>query len=331
MNPNLKPAANPDPNDPQGMIHLAARYLERLRVQNFSECTVYRRSRELFWFRKYCEQLGLSQAREVTRNVLLNYQSHLYHYRKHDGAPLSAGTQKQWLGGLAQWFSYLTREGLLLYNPASDLDLPRKEYRLPKAILSTAEVETVLTVPDVDTPIGVRDRAMMEVLYSTGIRRMELCNLEIRHVDMRMQLVHVEQGKGKKDRFVPIGERALKWVEKYLVEVRPLLCPAHNEPALFLNKYGARLSENRLGTAVSEILRRSGVGKLGGCHLFRHAFATALLQNGCDLRHIQEMLGHTSLETTQIYTHVCITTLQEAHRKYHPARLPKTEPADPKA
>jgi integrase/recombinase XerD len=314
--------------DPQGILYLTGRYLEHLRVRHYSQRTVYRHSWELTWFRRFCEALGITQARQVTRAVILNYQSHLFHYRKGDGTPLTVGTQKAWLGALAAWFSFLTREGLILYNPASDLDMPRKQYRLPKVILSHAEVEAIMSVPDLSTPMGIRDRAILETLYSTGIRRMELCQLDVRHVDLQMQLAHIEHGKGNKPRFVPIGERALQWVEKYLVEVRPRLCPSINDPALFLNTRGVRLSECRLGSAVHEMIRRSGVGKSGGCHLFRHAFATGLLHNGCDLRHIQLMLGHAGLESTQIYTHVSIRQIQEAHRKYHPAQMPEAAPCD---
>jgi len=308
--------------DPQGLLYLTGRYLEHMRVRHFSPRSVYRRERELARFRRWCEAVGISQARQVTRGVVLNFQSHIYHYRKADGTALAVGTQKQWMLCVSLFFSFLTREGLVLYNPASDIDLPRKTYRLPKCILSSSEVETILSVPDVTSAIGVRDRAILEVLYSTGIRRMELCQLELGHIDAQTRILRVEQGKGGKDRYVPIGERALGWLDKYLIEVRPQLCPAANEPAVFLNTEGRRLSEQRLGTAVHEIMRQAGLGGKGGCHLFRHAFATHLLHAGCDLRHIQMMLGHSSLESTQIYTHVNITQLVAAHERYHPAHLP---------
>jgi integrase/recombinase XerD len=309
--------------DPQGLIYLTARYLERLRVKNYSELTLgsMLKSARNFW--GFCEALGITQARQVTRSVILNYQSYLFHYRKNDGQALAIGTQKHRLTDVSAFFSYLTREGHVAYNPASDLELPRKEYRLPKVILSAQEMESLLNVPDVKTPLGIRDRSMLETFYSTGMRRLELVRLNKQHIDFERQLVQIEQGKGKKDRFVPIGDRALAWVEKYLVEVRPMLCPSINEPALFINQEGRRINPTRLGVRVHEIFKQANLGKTGGCHIFRHTFATVLLQNGCDLRHIQAMLGHASLETTQIYTHVAITELQQAHRKYHPARMPE--------
>jgi integrase/recombinase XerD len=310
--------------DPQSLLYLTGRYLEYLRVLNFSQATVYGRGKYLRYFRSYCEQLGITQARQVTRAVILNYQSYLFHYRKDDQTALTIGTQKAWLAVIAGFFSYLTKESLVLYNPASDLELPRKEYRLPKAVLSPTEAEAVMNVPDLNTPMGIRDRAILEVFYSTGIRRQELCNLNKGHLDYDRGLVRIEQGKGKRDRYAPIGERALKWVDKYLVDVRPKLCPSLNEQALFLNTLGQRMNVNRLGSHVHQIVEQSGIGKKGSCHLFRHTFATVLLENGCDVRYVQEMLGHSKMETTAIYTHVSIRALKEAHQRYHPAKLPAT-------
>lgn len=313
-------------DDPQSLLFLSARYLEHVRVRNYSPRTVYRLERHLSYFRKFCEALGgtggITQARQVTRAVVLSYQSYLFHYRKPDGDALSVGTQIQWLAGLVQFFSYLTKEGLILYNPASDIDLPRKEKRLPKALLSAEDVQTIMTSIDTRQPAGVRDRAIIEVLYSTGIRRMELCYLDIGHLDLAGGLLRVFQGKGKKDRVVPIGARAVEWVEKYLADVRPQLCPSINQPALFLTNWSTRYTESHLTKIVREMIQHAGILKPGSCHLFRHAFATGLLTNGCDVRHIQIMLGHASLETTQIYTHLAITELQEAHKRFHPTSCP---------
>lgn len=132
------------------------------------------------------------------------------------------------------------------------------------------------------------------------------------------RLVRVEQGKGRKDRLVPISPEALGWVQRYLNKARFALHPTQDEPALFLNLFGRRLSEQVLGSAVRRLVRRANVGKTGSCHLFRHAFATGLLRNGCDLRHIQTMLGHASLETTQLYTHLDTEQIQAAHEQFHP-------------
>jgi integrase/recombinase XerD len=145
-------------------------------------------------------------------------------------------------------------------------------------------------------------------------------------VDLSQGLLRVFLGKGKKDRVVPIGQRAVEWVERYLDQVRPALSPSINQPALFLTNRATRYTESHLTKVVRALIRAAGILKPGSCHLFRHAFATGLLQNGCDIRHIQAMLGHASLETTQIYTHLAIAELQEAHRKYHPTSCPPKPP-----
>jgi integrase/recombinase XerD len=316
-------------DDPQSLLFLSGRYLEHARVRNYSPRTVYGFQLRLATFRKFCEAIGITQARQVTRAVVLSYQSYLFHYRKEGGEPLRVATQQHWLVCLTRFFSYLTKEGLILYNPASDLDLPRTEHHLPKALLSAEDVQTILTSIDTREPMGVRDRAILEVLYSTGIRRMELCNLDIGHIDLAGGLLRVFQGKGKKDRVVPIGARAVEWVETYLDQVRPALCPSINLPALFLTGWATRYTESHLTKVVREMIHKAGILKPGSCHLFRHAFATGLLTNGCDVRHIQIMLGHASLETTQIYTHLAITELQDAHKRYHPASCPPKPPAPP--
>src|ERR1700677_1436203 len=204
----LSPA--PPPDDPQGMLHLCGVFLEYLRVRNYSPRTVYNRGRQLAAFRRFCERLGLTQARQVTRAVELAYQSYLFHYRKAGGTtgqwadvadggtaakPLTVAAQKHMLIAVSAWFSYLTREGLVAYNPASDLELPRKDHHLPRSILGHQEIEAIMNAPDVNTPLGVRDRAILEVLYSTGIRRMELCNLTLGDLELERGVVHVEQGR----------------------------------------------------------------------------------------------------------------------------------------
>jgi len=236
---------------------------------------------------------------------------------------MTVATQKHWLSAVKSFFSHLTKEGLVLYNPATDLELPRNEYRLPKTVLTHGEIEAVLNVPDLSTPLGIKDRVMMEVLYSTGIRREELCNLDKGDVDFERTVVRISQGKGKKDRYAPIGERALVWIEKYLTDSRPWFCPSINESALFLGSTGQRMTTNRLSAKVHDIIDKAEIGKSGSCHLFRHAFATGLLENGCDIRHIQAMMGHASIESTEIYTHVSIKELQRAHQRCHPARMPE--------
>jgi integrase/recombinase XerD len=184
----------------------------------------------------------------------------------------------------------------------------------------------VLNQPDVDTPWGLRDRAILETLYSTGIRRMELTRLTLYDVDLCAGTVMVRLGKGAKDRLIPIGRRACAWVARYVEEVRPQLAVRSDELALFLTDYGEPFEKNRLGDLVRRYMRHAGMAH-GSCHAFRHAMATHMLENGADIRFIQAMLGHSELTTTQIYTQVSIGKLKEIHAATHPARMERARAA----
>jgi integrase/recombinase XerD len=192
-----------------------------------------------------------------------------------------------------------------------------------------------MTAVDLSSPLGLRDRAILEVLYSTGIRRFELCQLACKDLYSNNGMVLIRDGKGRKDRMVPIGERALAWVEKYKSDLRPVLLvnrgnldksgKLHNrandvndEGILFLSYRGRQLDIMSVGRIAKTYIQNSGIEKDGCCHMFRHTMATLMLDNGADIRYIQQILGHTSLETTQVYTHVSIKKLKEIHEKTHP-------------
>jgi integrase/recombinase XerD len=168
---------------------------------------------------------------------------------------------------------------------------------------------------------------VLETLYSTGLRRFELMRLKRYEVDTRYGTLMVRQGKGKKDRLIPIGGRACRWIDKYLAEVRPQLIVGQDHGYLFVTDYGEPYEKNRLGDMVKKYLRHAGV-EHGACHVFRHAMATHMLENGADIRYIQAMLGHSELSTTQIYTQVSIGKLKEIHQATHPARLVRVQSAD---
>ena len=204
-------------------------------------------------------------------------------------------------------------------NPAADLELPKVEKRLPRAVLTAHEAEEILNQPDLATPIGLRDRAVLEILYSTGMRRQELTGLCLYDLDWQRGTVMIRKGKGKKDRLLPLGARAAAWLNKYLEDARPKLVVEPDERELFLCLSGRGLTAGVLGNLVHGYVKASGVNKTGSCHLFRHAMATLMLENGADLRFIQQMLGHAKLNTTEIYTYVNIKKLIEVHHLSHPA------------
>jgi integrase/recombinase XerD len=256
---------------------------------------------------------GLTRPSEVTKPILERYQRWLFHRRKANGEPLSFQSQHDRISAVRSFFKHLARSNRILSNPASELELPRIPRRLPKHVLSVSEAERVLAQPDLDDPLGVRDRAIMETLYSTGIRRKEVAALAVFDVDADRGVVMVRQGKGGKERMVPIGERALGWIEKYRTQVRPQHATEPDPGTLFLTAWGEPLALMSLTDLVRRYVSRADIGKQGGCHLFRHTMATLMLEGGADVRHIQEMLGHASLETTQIYTQVSIRNLKAIH------------------
>ncbi|HYD39444.1 MAG TPA: site-specific tyrosine recombinase XerC [Anaeromyxobacter sp.] len=314
--------------DHRTMLGNIAAYLEWLEVRGYTEDTVEHRAQVLHYFAAWCEERGVVRSSEVTRPILQRYQRWMFYYRKKNGQPLGISTQYTRLMVVTVFFRWLTRNNFLLYNPASELELPRTEKRLPKAILTIEEVEKVLAQPDLRDPLGVRDRAIMEVLYSTGIRRKELVGLTIFGFDPDRGTLWIRLGKGKKDRVVPVGERAMLWVEKYLREVRPGLVMEPDDGFLFLSGDGLPLTPGHLSDSVRRYVDAAGIGKKGSCHLFRHTMATLMLEGGADTRYIQQMLGHENLASTQLYTQGSIKKLKDIHTATHPAaKLERKEQA----
>lgn len=322
----LTPVGNPA--DPQGLFAYMQRYIEHLGVKGYTEQGIYGAERNIRAFIRWCEPRALARPTEITKPIIERYQRHLFYHRKENGEPLSVFSQRSALVPLRGFFRWLTKQNHLLYNPASDLELPRMKRVLPKHVLTESEAERVLALPDVREPVGIRDRAMMEVLYSTGLRRMELANLRVYEIDRERGLVFVNQGKYQKDRWVPIGERALAWVQKYVDEVRPQIVMPPDDGTLFLTRTGVPFNEAWLSTTVSQYVQRANIGKAGGCHLFRHTMATLMLENGADIRFIQAMLGHADLKSTQIYTHVAVKQLKAIHDATHPAKTRKAKAAN---
>jgi len=300
---------------------LMREHLKALQVQNYSEFTVRGRAGHIQFFIDWLKERSITEPVEVTRPVLERYQRHLFHYRKANGEPLSFRSQHARLVPLRVWFRWMTRQNYILHNPASEIELPRLGRALPKNIFSAAEVERIMMQPDIEEPIGLRDRALLEVLYSTGMRRLELVRLKLYELQLDRGLILINQGKGHKDRYVPIGERAVQWLQKYIRESRPQLVSEPDDFTVFLTAQGEPFSRDHLSFTVKERIDAAQLGKTGSCHLFRHTMATLMHENGADIRYIQQMLGHEDIKTTQIYTQVAIRTLQQIHAATHPAEL----------
>jgi integrase/recombinase XerD len=252
-----------------------------------------------------------------------SYQRHLFKYRKANGEPLVISSQIRRLGTVSGFFKYLASKHYVIYNPVAELKMPRKDVRLPSQVLNPDEVEQIMIQPDLKTPEGIRDRAILEVFYSTGMRRMEVAGLTIYDVDFTRGIIFVKNGKGRKDRYVPVGERAMKWLSKYLEEVRDKFLFSRDEQALFLSVHGTGLGEVYFTELCGEYIKKADLGKKGSCHIFRHTAATLMLENGADIRFIQQLLGHADIKTTQIYTKVSIKQLKNVHDLTHPSSKTK--------
>ncbi|MEO7885190.1 MAG: site-specific tyrosine recombinase XerC, partial [Polaromonas sp.] len=316
------PAA-PQPSAANPLHSYKRSFCDWTTVMGLSANTASMRQWALDHFIAWIDERGIRHPGEVTRPILQRYQRHLYLLRKKNGQPLAWSSQVNRLTPIVAFFKWLTREGHILTNPAADLDLPKAPQRLPKHLLSVAQVSQVLNQPDITTLAGLRDRAMLETLYSSGIRRSELAHLKITEVDTERGTLMVRLGKGAKDRFVPLGERACAWVQRYLLEVRPELLSG-DTLVLFLSDWAQPFEPHQLSALARRYMQAAGFSQ-GSCHALRHACATHMLDGGADIRFIQALLGHSELGTTQIYTHVAIAKLQAVHALTHPARLERVQ------
>ena len=307
-----------DSADPRGFPALWADFETWMAARGYSPATIRTRRHATAQLALWLSERGITRPADVTREVLERYQRHLFFYRKPDGQPLLTATQAARLQAIRPLFAWAARRKLITADPAAALELPRPPRRIPRSSLTAAEAEQILAMPDLATPLGLRDRAILEVFYATGIRRLELTRLALSDIDHMKVTLLIRAGKGARDRLLPLGERALAWLQKYLADARPLLCHDPAVTALFTAADGGPISKVRVGQLTHGYITAAGTGKTGSCHLFRHTMATLMLDGGADLRYVQEMLGHASVATTQIYTHVSITALQAVHARAHP-------------
>lgn len=321
--PKIKHHA-PTPRDPQSLPGYAEAFTEWMAATHFSPHTLRTRGNALAFFLRWCDERGLTRPSEINRAILERYRRHTYQYRQANGKPLGLKTQLARLIAVRMLFKWLARQHHILYNPAAELELPRSTRSLPAQILTVLDVETILNQTRTHEPLGIRDRAILETLYSTGIRRSELIHLTLYDLALDAGTVMIRQGKGRKDRVVPIGERAIAWLDKYLLDVRPTLVTEPDDGTVFLTVDGEPFSTNRLSELAHDYVQAAHPGRPGSCHVFRHAMATHMLEGGADIRVIQAILGHEDLATTAIYTRVSIQHLKQVHTRTHPARLTRT-------
>ncbi|MBS0260647.1 MAG: tyrosine recombinase XerC [Planctomycetes bacterium] len=289
-------------------------FLNSLKVErNCSALTIKSYGEDLASVLEYFRDFagGIPPVAQVTVAALRGYVAYMHECN------YSRSTMARRLACLRSFFRYCCREQLAATNPAKALRTPRAGRRLPH-FLSTEQVAKLLEAPPANTPMGLRDRAILETLYSAGLRVAELASLNVDDWDRDSGIVRVF-GKGRKERVAPIGNYAARALSNWISVRSPdSTAPAIQQQAMFLNKRGRRLTTRSVGRMLEKYIRDTGLDKLTTPHTLRHSFATHLLDGGADLRSVQELLGHKSLTTTQIYTHVSTKRLREAYEKAHP-------------
>jgi integrase/recombinase XerD len=274
--------------------------------------TIVSYERDLKSYMKYLQNVEtLKSFNEVQRPHIVHFLAHLKEQGK------SSRTLARHVASIRSFHQFLLREKAADHDPSVHIETPQLEKTLPK-VLSLEEVETLLESPDTSTHYGIRDKAMLELLYATGIRVSELIGLKLGDVHLSMGFVRCI-GKGNKERIIPIGRTAIEAIEQYIDKGRPLFVSKKNhDDALFLNHHGKGLTRQGFWKILKGLTRDAGIQKELTPHTLRHSFATHLLENGADLRAVQEMLGHADISTTQIYTHVTKTRLKDVYKQFHP-------------
>jgi integrase/recombinase XerD len=331
-------------------------FLAWLAAKGYSPATV--KIRRLYGreFVGFLRSRGLMDVEEVTRAHVAEWQAWVWgRVNFRPGRPLSDTTRRHHLEAVKGLYKFLLDRKLLMIDPSAALVIPKVKEHLPRDIPTVKEMEEILSRPDIGTPLGLRDRAMLELAYSTGLRRGELADLDIYDVDLMERTVRVREGKGGKGRTAALTRTACEFLSRYITEARPRLArrvgrvqagraavsglapsnhfpgsparvtpkggaaePLGRETGLWLTRTGERLKKDALGVRVARYVRGVRPGTGSACHCVRHAFATHMLQGGADIRLVQEMLGHVKIGTTERYTRVKPMDLKAAHRKHHP-------------
>lgn len=293
------------------------RFEEHLKLRGFSPRTVPTYVGELKPFFRFLDELAVDNLARLSRDHLEEYRTRLF-YHKFRGRSLTLSAQAVRLQALKRFTRFLAQERYHLMDVGQNVDLPARPRTLPRVILTESETLRLLEAPDTSTTLGLRDRAILEVLYATGLRNAEVAGLHLDHVDFSRHMLHVVCGKGAKARMVPLGEEAEAWLEEYLARGRPRLLRDPDEPRVFLSMRGRFFHRTELAEMVTRWARRAGLEKHVTAHTLRHSCATHMLRRGAGLRHLQVLLGHSSAETTQRYTRVELSDLRKVLQRCHP-------------
>lgn len=290
------------------MSDLVDTFLDNIWLEDgLSKNTISSYRTDLNFLQKYFSNIELSS---INFEQLYNFIS----YRSQNN--YSSRSNARMISTLRKFYAWLVRSNYILENPAIKLQMPKLQKSLPKD-MSESDVDKLLDAPDMHDIVGIRDKAMLELMYATGLRVSELVGLNVEDIDMNVGVARV-LGKGAKERLVPVGEYALEYLHKYLEEVRPNLVTNFKEQAMFISKHFKRITRQSFWHRIKAYTLVAGINTDISPHTLRHAFATHLLNNGADLRSVQLLLGHSSVSTTTIYTHISQNRLQQIYQKHHP-------------
>ncbi len=297
---------------------LIPRYLGELKILNRSPLTIRNIRNALKQMVLFLESEGFADLDQLDSNSLTLYQEELTYRLTAKGKQLSVRTREKYLCSVRGFTTYLYEKDYLATDLSKIIKLPKQPKPLPKVILDTSEIKKILAAPNMQSNDGYRNRIILEILYDTGIRAAEMAAIKTRDLDLTNGYLTITSGKGSKDRVVPISSRVCKLINTYLLMVRPVMIQGKDKGYLVLNRWGSKMTPTAVWAIVKRCTELSGINKNVTTHTFRHTCATHMLKNGAPIRHIQELLGHESLESTQIYTKVTINDLKEIHAKYHP-------------
>ena len=286
-------------------------YLHYLKVERgLSENTIASYGIDLKLFLEYLRENEIPSFKQVNKEIIVNYMQAEKNNNKANSSILRS------VSSLRKFFQYLAQEKIIEKDPMLLIDTPKKKQHLPQ-VLTKEEVEKLLHSPNTGQVLGLRDRAMLELMYATGLRISEIINLKLEDLHLTMGTLQT-LGKGHKERIVPVGDEAIKWVNRYLEEARPKLLKQKRSNYLFLNFHGNNLTRQGVWKNLKAEVRKAGIQKNITPHTLRHSFATHILENGADLRIVQELLGHADISTTQIYTHLSNKQLADIYNRAHP-------------
>jgi integrase/recombinase XerD len=304
--------------------HLSG-FTEHMKVKNYSPASIAVYSEHLPGLFAHLKEQGITDVKRVSRDHLQGYQLRIMkHTSGRTNNKYSVGTICTKTRSMKRFFKYLEDAGTILINPAEHIKEPKAEKRLPRSVLNQDEVRKILAQPRLGTINGLRARAVLEVLYSTGIRLEELMNLTIFDCDLQGGLLRVNKGKFAKDRVVPLGKHAVKFLKEYITRVRPQQTKKNKAVKnLFVSRFSDPLSKQVIELMVREYAKKAGIKKKVTPHTFRHTFATDLIRNGADIVAVRKMLGHSYLSATNIYIRVAGTEVKKTHRMSHPRERDK--------